>query len=133
MLKREALRKALDEGPRSAEGDPAFAALEEVLLFFDEEDLVALVNIALYHKDYQRLYHRKRAEVFKELRAKERVRQALERAELPAHEKKALAVTARRLRKEVDEDLGPEGRFACKTSWLFRHRLMRTRWRRRAG
>jgi len=47
------------ELPRSASGDAAFTSLEEIELRFEEEEIVALVNRAIYHMEYQREHHKK--------------------------------------------------------------------------
>lgn len=68
-LNREALKRALEEGPRSDKGDPCFSSLDELALFFCLEDVLALVNKSLYAAEYQTAFHRKRAQEMKDLRA----------------------------------------------------------------
>lgn len=104
-LRSEHLSKALNEGPRSSSGDPMFTTVEELALFFDEQDLLALVNKALYNQDYQRAYHRKRAQEITERKRRERL-------ERPARIlKKDLKVLLHKERLNVDSDLGPQGAF----------------------
>lgn len=71
-LNREALKRALEEGPRSDKGDPCFSSLDELALFFCLEDVLALVNKSLYAAEYQTAFHRKRAQEMKDLRALKR-------------------------------------------------------------
>jgi len=48
--------------PKNLAGDPCFKALEDIQEVFTEQEIVALVNRALYHKEYMRVHHQKRAE-----------------------------------------------------------------------
>lgn len=112
QLRRDSLKRALDQGPRADDsGDPCFRDLEELALFFDQSDVLALVNKALYALDYQRAFHRKRAEQ----RKQERREAAVARAQAPLTPKADLKQVLRALRREVDEDLGPNGVFTADT------------------
>jgi len=66
--RREALKKALSEGPKNLAGDPAFESLAQLDKFFTPAEVCWLCNQALYQYEYQRAFHRKRAEVEKEKR-----------------------------------------------------------------
>lgn len=76
QIDRAALNEALSKGPRSSKGDPCFRTVEELGLFFTQEDIFALVNRALYQEEYQAAYHRKRAERLRELQKLERERRS---------------------------------------------------------
>ena len=47
--------------PMSEQGDPAFTLLEDVLLQFTPEEVVAMVNRYLYQAYYSRQIHKERA------------------------------------------------------------------------
>jgi hypothetical protein len=49
------------EIPTNAGGDPNFETIEEITACFDEQEVVRLVNKALYTMLYQREAHKKRA------------------------------------------------------------------------
>lgn len=104
-LNRDSLRKALEEGPRSKEDNPCFSSLDELALFFSLEDILALVNKALYSAEYQSSFHKKRALENKE--ARRVLREQRQREALVNSPQKIEVVTAaltRRLRSLQPED-----------------------------
>jgi hypothetical protein len=111
--RRDALKKALEEGPRDLEGDPHFTTLAELEVYFTPAEICWLANRALYQEDYMRAYHKKRREQERLLR-----QQAPRTLAPPKPPKQDLVVRRRDLRSlieetrlEVDEDLGPQGTF----------------------
>lgn len=48
------------EIPRTPAGDPNFGSLEQILAQFSKNEVVALVNRAIYQAEYQRTSHRER-------------------------------------------------------------------------
>ena len=108
------VKAALADGPRNSKGDPCFVSLEQMTKFFIEEDVVYLVNKALYQLDYQSSFHKKRNEEMKLLRAKARAEAPAPQDVPPVAAKvtpKSLEAALRKLRRENDEDLGPQGTF----------------------
>lgn len=65
--RRDALRKALEEGPRNEAGDPCFTHAQ-LMEYFTPSEIAWLCNRTLYQEDYQRAYHKKRLERKKDQR-----------------------------------------------------------------
>ena len=126
------IKQALAKGPRNEKGDPAFTSLDQLGEHFNEDDILFLVNKALYQLDYQKSFHKKRNEEFRLLRQMQAARKTEEAIQegianaasvpttnqlVPPAQKKALvthgnlASALAKLRKETDEDLGPTGTF----------------------
>jgi hypothetical protein len=105
---RDVRQMILDKCPRNEDGDPAFTDLAQIVEFLDADGIVGMTNEWLYQQDYQRVYHRKRAALQKEARK----RQAEEARQTVVTNRRSIGMALRKIRKEVDVDLGPSGVFS---------------------